>query len=343
MIFYGTAQPIDSNDPVSISINAPQSTPSNAGETINYSAAIKSKQSNIKGINRKQQKQQEQLQKGSLPPRTNNNTSIVFYPRKNTKILKNNKTTKQEKQTTPHPYTIPRNMSVYRTAKIANTSTKRPLAILASNNNYKRPSMNILDGSNSRINSNIDKIVGHAQSSVEAPKQIVMKLATSNPSTWPPTAVFSVQTLNEIQSSHKEGQINIPNIFQKYEKIQQIYPEFHPYLIQQPKSLLFNHGKPSRDGSRNHFFPDDSTTGQLDMIVAGGRIGFDDGLSVAFAGTSQKSTYREHQQHPGPMTMKKNTVLGARGSSIKNIGDGDSQDRTQDSAFVLSSTKIGKG
>lgn len=50
---------------------------------------------------------------------------------------------------------------------------------------------------------------------------------------------------------------NIPKLFQQYEKIQEFYPEFHPYVGSAAKSPTrlpssSNGSKPSRDGSRNY-------------------------------------------------------------------------------------------
>lgn len=326
LIFYGTTQPIDANDPISVPVNPPQSTPSKSGQTINYSASIVPKQPGGKG-NRKQQQQQQllQLQKNAS---ANNAPFVIIQPRKNSKIQKNpnGKGPKQQKQTTPHPFTtlyfnkdrkydfVNGIMSVNRPT----TSMSLAAAVAVANN--KQPLTNIVDG---RIGG--DKAIGHEKSAAKAPKQIKEKTATTKASKASTIGALAAQI--EMLDAFQQHTANpgIPKFFQKYEKIQQIYPEFHPYVVQQPKQATSNSGKPSRDGSRNQFFSGDSPASGPS---AGGSNGnFEQ--SSAFAGPSQKSTYSQSSA----ATKKSSAVANNAGQQI----------RTQNSAFVSSSTKIGKG
>lgn len=314
------------NDPVSVPVNPPQNTPSKSGQTINYSASIVPKQTGGKG-NRKLQQQQ---QKNASP---NNTPFVIIQPRKNSKNQKNpnGKGPKQpQRQTTPHPFTtlyfnkdrkydfVNGIMSVNRP-----TTTFRPVAAAANN---KPPLTNIVDG---RISN--DKTVGHEKSAAKAPKQIKEKTATTKASKATTIGVLAAQieildAFHQQQEEQHGVNSNIPKFFQKYEKIQQIYPEFHPYVVQQPKQTASNGGKPSRDGSRNQFFSgDDAANG-----------GDNAGLATAFVSSSQKSSYSQSSS----ASSAGGAVATKKSSASTNAAQ---QIRTQNSAFVSSSTKIGKG
>ncbi|XP_055326516.1 furin-like protease 1 [Sitodiplosis mosellana] len=284
LIFYGSKQPIDKSDPASVPL-IPLSTVYNTPNTNNQVANV-TKGNGGKG-NRKQQQSQQQQQQQQQQQKSSQSTGTQSTGRKNGKTNGKNQNGKNWKQriTSPRPQTTasnkdrnkfePMNGIAFTNNKTTTTTTIRPIKL--SNNNVDNK-----DG---------EKTV-YIKSPVKAPKQIkeIITIASSSLSTRIDSANESMGTLKSpangsiIKSSslqkitttttaspfdaHVElvgsfqytSNPNIPKLFQRYEKIQEFYPEFHPY-VSQPKaasSISANGGtvavKPSRDGSKyNHF------------------------------------------------------------------------------------------
>lgn len=225
--------------------------------------------------NRKQQQQQQQKQ----------TTSIAQPGRKNGKQQngKNQNGNKNWKQrlTTPRPPTtlLSREQKMEFINNLLNltswttttTTTQRPIKL--SNNNVD--------------NKDINKLV-YVKTPIKAPKQIKEITTVSNrvnitsklrndTNVYAAAAAAiptkpSVTTIASTFDAHVEfvdsipytSNPNIPKYFQRYEKIQEFYPEFHPYIAGLPKASSSISGsssssssiavKPSRDGSKNSHF-----------------------------------------------------------------------------------------
>lgn len=227
LIFYGTATPIDKNDPVSVQV-----VPSQQHSMNNYPIIVLSKPNGGKG-NRKQHQQ-----KGvSTAP------FVLVSPRKNQKNQKNNSGKNWKRTTTVKPiqtnqsttpyYYVDRNRKLETFWKVPAT-TPKPLQI--GNNVYQKG----------------DKFV-YDKLPIKAPKQVKENAFT--------TADFD---RNEKIHPPPTSNPNIPKLFQKYEKVQEIYPEFHPYdgpkyqsVTRGPFAVSINgNGKPSRENSKSFFFGD---------------------------------------------------------------------------------------
>lgn len=225
LIFYGTATPIDKNDPVSIQIVPPQQHSMN-----NYPIIVLSKPNGGKG-NRKQHQQ-----KGvSTPP------FVLVSPRKNQKNSKNNSGKNWKRTTTIKPMQVNQSTTPYyyvdRSRKFETfwkvpATTPKPLQQI-NNNVYQKG----------------DKFV-YDKIPIKAPKQVKENAFT--------TSDFDRSVFLPSPTSNP----NIPKLFQKYEKVQEIYPEFHPYdgpkfPTRGPFALSINgNGKPSRENSKSFFFGD---------------------------------------------------------------------------------------
>lgn len=229
MIFYGTAAPIDKNDPVSVQIVPFQQHAMN-----NYPIIVLSKANGGKG-NRKQHQQQKGVSTAPF---------VMVSPRKNQNKSKNNSGGKNGKRTTtarpmfanqsstPYYY-IDRSRKMETFWRVPAT-TPRPQH-QANNNVYQKGEKFVYD-----------KIA------IKAPKQVKENAFTTAD--------------NNLNKSEKNppptSNPNIPKLFQKYEKVQEIYPEFHPYdgpkyATRSPFALSINgNGKPSRENSKSFFFGD---------------------------------------------------------------------------------------
>lgn len=272
LIFYGSKQPIDKNDPVSVPL-IPLNTLYNITNANNQAASVTKSNNGGKG-NRKQQQQQQQ--KSSSQSNGSQQTG-----RKNGKNQSGNKNWKQ-RVTSPRPLTTllsgrdrnkfdPLN-GISFTSKTT-TTTVRPIKL--SNNNVD--------------NKNVEKTV-YIKSPAKAPKQVKeivaagsinKKVDSSNGSAVAVASAAASATKNSpnvpvIKSSvpkittaspfdaHVEivasfqytSNPNIPKLFQRYEKIQEFYPEFHPYVLPKASSSGGggSAGKPSRDGSKHKDF-----------------------------------------------------------------------------------------
>lgn len=270
LIFYGTTQPINKNDPVSKPLVPTPINNSNLGSSQNPNSLVS--KSGGKG-NRKQQQQQKAA--------TSNTSSLVVMasPRKNSKTNQKNQLNKNTKQrlTTPRPLTtlyfnkdlryefVNGVMSVNRPLQTQQSTTVRPNKLL-----------------NNNVDSKGDKTV-YVKSPVKAPKQVkesgfgaaksvtvstTTKFGTSTVASGASkTAEIAIATappqptpldVDLVDSFQYTSNPNIPKMFQKYEKIQEFYPEFHPYVgaartpTRNPSSS--GGGKPSRDGSKSNYF-----------------------------------------------------------------------------------------
>lgn len=265
LVFYGTKQAADRSDVVSVPL-----IPINTLSTSTNQPIINTtKSSNTKGNNRKQQQsQQQQQQKAQTNPPNG---------RKNGKINgKNNETRKNWKQrltTTQRPYTTGKDrkydningmlsfMNKTLTATIitttTTTTTMRPMNKLPNNN---------VDAKTA------DKSV-YGKTPIKAPKQIKEIVAGSHtPNTTIVPNIGLHETivdgiiLHHTTASPYDAQVdfidsfpytsnpNLPKFFQHYEKIQEFYPEFHPYVVPKAAPSSGSAMKPSRDGSKNTHF-----------------------------------------------------------------------------------------
>lgn len=281
LIFYGSKQPIDKSDPVSVPL-IPLSTLYNT-PNINNQAVNVTKGNSGKGNRKQQQSQQNQQQQQQQKSSQSNGSQSSG--RKNSKTNGKNQNGKNWKQrlTSPRPQTTasnkdrnkfePMNGILFMANKTTTTTTIRPIKL--SNNNVDNK-----DG---------EKTV-YIKSPVKAPKQIKeiitassslsTRIDTSNESIGitsknsangsvikSPSQKITTTTASPfdahvelVDSFQYTSNPNIPKLFQRYEKIQEFYPEFHPYvsLPKASSSISSNGGtiavKPSRDGSKyNHF------------------------------------------------------------------------------------------
>lgn len=277
-----------------------------SAQNVNYPVTVLTKPSNGKG-NRKQQQQQQQQNKAA----TSSNASsfiVMTSPRKNGKINQKNQLGKngKQRQTTPRPLTtlyfnkdrkyefINGVMSVNRPS--VQSTTVRPI---------KLP--------NNNVDNKSEKMV-YIKSPIKSPKQvkenvsmkttaIATALKTTSSATTTTTSTATLAHVELIDSFQYTSNPNIPKLFQKYEKIQEFYPEFHPYVGGQKSPTRYpvgsgsgtGNGKPSRDGSKSNYFT--STNQQQSSFPSSLSIsssGFATGsatsklLSTALLGTAAK-------------------------------------------------------
>lgn len=253
LIFYGTTQPIVKNDPISVALPSVTNYPSNVSQ---------SKTPGGKG-NRKQQQQQQQKVAPFI---------ILTPPRKGGKTNSKNTSGKNGKQKQQQTQT---------------TTTRAPATTLYFNNGRKYEfingvmSVNRPNGGNGAnvsgqsstivatqtlkvLNNNVDSTKGdklpYAKVPIKAPKQV--KAAVKNGETAAEIGNVAGTTelpldVEFVDSFQFTSNPNIPKLFQQYEKIQEFYPEFHPYVGVAAKSPTrlpssSNGSKPSRDGSKNY-------------------------------------------------------------------------------------------
>lgn len=248
LIFYGTTQPIMKNDPISVPLPSVTNYPSNVSP---------SKSPGGKG-NRKQQQQQQQQKVAPF--------IILTPPRKGGKTNQKNASGKNAKQKQQQQQ----------------TTTRAPATTLYFNNGRKYEFINGVmsvnrpnSGGNGVqsstiptqtlkvLNNNVDAAKGdklaYAKVPIKAPKQV--KAAVKNGETIGSSAAIGTTVLpldvEFVDSFQFTSNPNIPKLFQQYEKIQEFYPEFHPYVGVAAKSPTrlpssSNGSKPSRDGSKNY-------------------------------------------------------------------------------------------
>lgn len=312
LIFYGSKQPIDKNDPISVPLIPLTSL--NVQNTNNQLAAV-SKPNGGKG-NRKQQQSQK-------PSSSSTNASS---PRKNGKQNGKNQNgggSKNWKQrlTTVRPTTILtkerkyeyiNGILVVNRTPFTTTTTTRPIKL--SNNN-----VDIKDG---------EKLI-YVKTPIKAPKQIKEALLSSsniyanathndelaagknivNPTSINSDSVSSAKSISIkmtttttlspydahvelVDSFQYTSNPNIPKLFQRYEKIQEFYPEFHPY-VSLPKASSIGTAtgaKPLRDSSKNSHYSSITNNNQQASSSSSSSGG------VQPASTSKKSSSSRTQQ-----------------------------------------------
>lgn len=232
------------------------------------------KSSSAKGNNRKQQQMQQQKTAQTNPPNG----------RKNGKINGKNETRKNWKQrltTTHRPYTIGKDRKydningmmsfMNKTLTITTTTTMRPINKLPSNN---------VDAKTA------DKSM-YGKTPIKAPKQIKEIVAgnhSPNATIIPGVGVHDTIVdgiiLHHTTASPYDAQVdfidsfpytsnpNLPKFFQHYEKIQEFYPEFHPYVVPKAASSGGSAMKPLRDGSKNTHFASTLNQQQFDASLS---------------------------------------------------------------------------
>lgn len=113
----------------------------------------------------------------------------------------------------------------------------------------------------------------------KAPKQVKQEYAPSLASTTSTTTTSTTTTPEPPPEvdwvDPNASNPNIPILFQRYEKVQEVYPEFHPYVgpvrsstrtpyssmvggLYSSGSMVSSHGKPSRENAKSLFFTDNN-------------------------------------------------------------------------------------
>lgn len=217
LIFYGTTQPIDKNDPISVAVEPPTS-------VANSSVTVLTKQAGGKG-GRKQQKQQQK------PSGASNSSSVPSAPRKGGKPNQKNQSGKNGKQKQQQTTSSRPPTTLYfnkdRKYEFANgvisvnkpspgqTTTARPPKVAGNSNAVK------------------DDKLTYVKTPIKAPKQVKQSDGDA-PNRLAATATAAINDPNAhvefIDSFQFTSNPNIPKLFQQYEKIQEFYPEFHPYV-----------------------------------------------------------------------------------------------------------------
>lgn len=210
--------------------------------------------------NRKHQPQQPKFQSVSSPPFTLGGGGA----RKTPKPGKNStgKSGKNSRTTTARPFLLS-TLNGYEKSRKYDLSgyleslrmtTPRPTKLVFANN---------LD--------TFDKIPAN-----KAPKQVKQEYApiSNHPSTLAPDALWV---------DPNASNPNIPKLFQRYEKIQEVYPEFHPYVgpvksstrtpygaasYSGSSALSTSHGKPSRENSKSLFFTDNNQLAGTSILAS---------------------------------------------------------------------------
>lgn len=263
LIFYGSKQPIDRNDAVSvplIPLNALQNT-----STTNNQAANVTKGNGAKGNRKQQQQQLQQQQKSS---QSNGSQSSG---RKNGKTNGKNGNGKNWKQrlTSPRPQTTLLNKD---------SNKFEPINGIAFTNKPTTTTLRPKKLSNNNVDNKDGEKTVYMKSPVKAPKQVkeIITSGSSNVNTRIDTGNTSLAMTKNVAKfttlspldAHVElvasfqytSNPNIPKLFQRYEKIQEFYPEFHPYIgLPKASSSISGSGstvagKPSRDGSKHSHF-----------------------------------------------------------------------------------------
>lgn len=256
LIFYGTTLPIDKDDPISIRL-----VPNSSLNQNNYPVIMISKPSNNNangGKNNRKQQQQQKLQ--SLPP-------FVLHPppRKNSNKTPKNSTgkyPKNQRSTTPRPFSM---STINMFAPLDKTQKYGLSALEASlKQNTTRPKLMLGNNNNNNVDTTGDKYM-YDKLPIKAPKQVKQENAPDGgytPSVT--TSTTGTVILNMDYWTMPTSNPNIPKLFQKYEKIQEVYPEFHPYVG--PKNPtrspylasvpISSHGKPSRENAKSLSFAD---------------------------------------------------------------------------------------
>lgn len=228
LILYGSALPPVKTDPPNVIRH-----PTHAPNLILYPIT---KQPN----NNKNGRKQSQQQYGQTP-----SYSVVAPPRKNNKNKNGKNNSKKERLTTPRPNmtTLLMRKYDYNAYSVSNSNnrgtTLRPkqtnINLAADRKDKLQPSYSVL----------------HEKLAIKAPKQV-----KEHPY---PTTSTAATTRSEVYNQSSNSRV-MPNLFQKYEKIQHTYPEFHPYTGPRDSSMTVGNtntnGKPSRENSKSIFYAD---------------------------------------------------------------------------------------
>ncbi|XP_031635656.1 furin-like protease 1 isoform X1 [Contarinia nasturtii] len=273
LIFYGSKQPIDKNDPVSVPL-LPLNTLYNTPNTNNQAANVTKGNNGGKG-NRKQQQQQQHQQKSS---QSNGSQSTG---RKNGKTNGKNQNGKNWKPrlTSPRPTLTtlsnknrnkfePMNGIAF-TNKIIATTTIRPIKLSNNNVDNKDGEKTVYIKSPVKAPKQIKEIITVISTRLDDGNESISTVKSTTSASVAKSNVARITTASPLDAHFElvgsfqyTSNPNIPKLFQRYEKIQEFYPEFHPYvgLPKASSSVSSSSGggsvavKPSRDGSKhNHF------------------------------------------------------------------------------------------
>lgn len=248
LIFYGTTQSIDKNDPVSVPVIPP-------APIVNNPVTILSKSSMAKG-NRKQQKQQQQQQQQKS---NNNNTHASGN---NSSMSNSNQQTTSRKNGKGNQKHMPGKGNKQKQQQ--QTSSVRPPTTLYFNKDRKYEFINGVISVNKPSSSQTTTVkplkasnngqknngkTAYPKTPIKAPKQVKnndeenqqhnengnasdvrSKVSSTNASSSTTITFDSTADVEIVDNIQFSSNPNIPKLFQQYEKIQEFYPEFHPYV-----------------------------------------------------------------------------------------------------------------
>lgn len=352
LIFYGTTQPIMKNDPISVPVPFVTNYPNNVSP---------SKSPGGKG-NRKQQQQQQQKVAPFI---------ILTPPRKGGKANQKNASGKNAKQKQQQQQQL-----------LLQTTTRAPATTLYFNNGRKyefingvmsvnRPNSAASGGSGQSsstiatqtlkvLNNNVDAAKGdklaYAKVPIKAPKQV--KAAVKNggdtiggngngngSGTGTGTTVLpsDVELVDSFQFTSNP---NIPKLFQQYEKIQEFYPEFHPYVGVAAKSPSTSNGsKPSRDGSKSYMNSppmDAAGSSRTPQQPTQERINYAaDADRGDIEKASQRYLFRDFALTPSPPVSATSKLLST--ALLSTATKKASSQASSGAAGTVAATKTGKG
>jgi hypothetical protein len=221
LILYGSALPPVKSDPPNVIRH-----PTHAPNVISYPIT-------------KQPKGGRKQQFGQTP-------SYSVPPRKNNKNKNGKNNNKKDRLTTPRP-----NMTTLLMRKYDYNAYS-----VSGNNNRgttlrpKQSNINLANGRNDKLQPSFSVL--HEKSAIKAPKQV-----KEHP--FATTSTTAATTKAEVYNQSSNSRM-LPNLFQKYDKIQHTYPEFHPYTGPRDSSMTVSNtntnGKPSRENSKSIFYAD---------------------------------------------------------------------------------------
>lgn len=263
LIFYGTAIPVDKNDPMPVRPTANTPTYSSPSASLQHQAVYNPPNSNQYPVSILTKPNSKSKANPSTVPLSGGGSggpggrkqqqghrispygTILTTPRKNGKNSKNHSQSNAGKSNTKgntsnrpvNSQTVgqqPARNNFYRLQTSASGgqsstgSTRQSLTTSKPKNGNQQSIYNTNSGSNRGSSSSStyksDKSRAHEKVAVKAPKQIkdnnaygVIVSSTANPTSITP------------QNTRYEPNPRIPKLFQQYDKIEQIFPEFHPY------------------------------------------------------------------------------------------------------------------
>lgn len=275
LIFYGTTLPIDKHDPISVRLE-----PNSSLNQNKYPVIVLSKQGT--GSNSKSNRKQQ-----TMPP-------YVIVPPTQTTLLpptqtsrKNGKNKKNQRTTT----SIPSVSTLYRVGYV-NISPPDQSKKMSLNSYLASLKATTAKALLNNVDTTGDKYA-YDKLPIKQPKQVKDYGTPSSSSSSTQTATTTKSTTTSAAASASNtawlnidywtmatSNPNIPELFQRYEKIQEVYPEFHPYIggknaptRSPPFSSSFfsgggaggglivggggsSNGKPSRENAKSQFFAD---------------------------------------------------------------------------------------